>query len=76
VDARVVELAADDALEVQVVLLGLIEVEGVEGQGRARRRARTPRRRGLEELRDGVGVGLERLEPWSAFLRCWIWEPT
>ena len=38
VDARVVELAADDALEVQVVLLAAIEVEGVEGQRRARRR--------------------------------------
>ena len=42
VDARVVELAADDALEVQVVLLGAIEVEGVEGQRRARRRRRPP----------------------------------
>jgi hypothetical protein len=63
VDARVVELAADDALEVQVVLLGAIEVEGVEGQRRARRRARTPWRRGLEELRDGVGVGLDARRP-------------
>ena len=76
-DARVVELAADDALEVQVVLLGAIEVEGVEGQRRARRRARTPWRRGLEELRDGV-VGRRRGgsgNTWVTSAQCWIWEP-